>query len=109
MVVAPLSNPQSLFRDVLALDDVKGLLFLAETGQVLYSKAQDKHLSRLEQEDWNAISKTLARVREVDFFYGDDRIYLRRTAHGYLLVWMGGMAPVDMVKLNCEVVIASLP
>lgn len=96
------------FKDVLALDDVKGLLWLSLGGEVLFSQAQDKHLDQVEQEDWGAIGRTLARVNEAEFFYQEDRVYLKKTPSGFLLVWMGGMAMADMVKLNCEVAAASL-
>ncbi len=98
----------SVFKDVLALDDVKGLLWLSTEGEILFRQAQDNHMAQVEKEDWGAIGRSLTRVTEVEFFYASDRVYLRKASRGFLLIWMGGMAMADMVKLNVEVALGSL-
>ena len=99
---------KSIFADILAQNDVRGLLLISPQGEILFRQVKNRNLAQLEKEDWKTIGTCLGRMMEAEFIYAEDRVFARNTGMGYLLVWMGGLAQADMVKLSCEVASASL-
>jgi hypothetical protein len=100
---------QNIFRDVIKMDGVYGLVFLARDGQVLFESI-DPHWVSLPQgyRDWPQLMTVLQKMREADMVYENGRLYLRATEQGYLLVIMGPVVSIAMVKLNCDIILPQL-
>lgn len=52
--------------------------------------------------------ETLGQVHEIEVVFERQKIYVRRTESGYLLIFMELSAPMAMVRLNCDMVIPAL-
>jgi hypothetical protein len=103
-------NTELNFKDILDLDDVKGVLVLSSEGQVLFRDVPAPGFARvdLESRDWTPFLEALEGIREADFIYDNCRVYVRESAGGYILVLMGHFAPIAMVRLNCDIILPSL-
>lgn len=99
---------KELFKDILALKDIKGILFFSLEGQLIFKELSSSASADVEKGEWQAFIDAMNGVQEADLVYEYDRIYLRKTGIGYLLILMTGSAQVAMVRLNCDILIPSL-
>jgi len=100
---------KELFRDILSIDDVKGVMLFSFKGELIFKE----FLSPLSEEPetrewWPLFIDSLQGVREADIVYENSRLYIRKTDLGYLLILMGLFAPVAMMRLNCDILLPSL-
>ncbi len=100
---------QDIFKDVIKMEGVYGLVFFSRAGQVMFESI-DPHWVSLPKgyRGWGQLLPVLQKMREADFVYENGRLYLRAIAQGYLLVIMGPVASVAMVKLNCDIILPQL-
>ncbi len=100
---------QDIFRDIINMDGVYGLVFFSRAGEVMFASI-DPHWVSLPQDyrDWDKLLPVLQKMREADFVYDNGRLYLRATDQGYLLVIMGPVVSIAMVKLNCDIILPQL-
>ena len=100
---------QDIFKDVIKMDGVYGLVYFSRDGEVLFESI-DPHWSSLPKGygDWHKLMPVLQKMREADFVYAKGRLYLRATDQGYLLVIMGPVVSIAMVKLNCDIILPQL-
>ena len=99
----------SLFEDILKTDGVKGVFLISFEGKPIFKKTVSGNQTSLPgQDEWSSMLKLLDGAREVDLVFEHARLYLRKTTHGYLIIWMGLFAPVAMVRLNCDILLPAL-
>jgi hypothetical protein len=100
---------QNIFKDVIKMDGVYGLVFFARDGRVLFESI-DPHWVSLPQgyRDWPQLLPVLQKMHEADMVYENGRLYLRASEQGYLLVIMGPVVSIAMVKLNCDIILPQL-
>lgn len=98
-----------IFKDVIKMDGVYGLIFFSRDGQVLFESI-DSHWVPLPPgyRDWATLMPVLKKMREADFVYENGRLYMRATDQGYLLVIMGPVVSIAMIKLNCDIILPQL-
>jgi hypothetical protein len=102
---------KELFKDVLGIEGVHGVLCLTTEGAVAFSqfsKSYGTESHRIEAVRWPNLIKELAEIAEAEIMFDAGRLYIRRSSHGYLLVVLEDHAPVSMVRLNCDVLMPSL-
>lgn len=98
------------FKDLLGTEGVLGLILFSSEGNVLY-KSDPTNIPLGEAVDRVALelvrSLTVA-VQEVDMVFGQQRVYLRQTAAGPLMICLAAMAPIAMVRLHCDTLIPTI-
>lgn len=100
---------EALFKDVLTISGVQGIVLLSDEGRVIYDSEASKHKgTRQRYTNWRKLFDVIQDAREADFVFVNGRIYVRRTGRGYLLVTMQSFASIAMVKLNCDIVLPQL-
>lgn len=57
---------------------------------------------------WDRFAQSLKDIREADFLYGNNRIYIKKAETGYLLIVMGLLAPFAMVRMSCDMISPAL-
>ncbi|PIP37120.1 MAG: hypothetical protein COX19_17485 [Desulfobacterales bacterium CG23_combo_of_CG06-09_8_20_14_all_51_8] len=50
----------------------------------------------------------MGNVRDAELIYDRARFYIKRSDTGFLIVMIGGNAPISMVRLNCEILLPQL-
>jgi len=104
-----MENLKELFKDILSIEDVKGVMVFSFKGQLIFKEfltpiSQDPE----SREWWPLLIDSLRGIREADIVYEKNRLYIRKTEIGYLLILMGLFAPVAMMRLNCDILLPSL-
>jgi hypothetical protein len=101
-------NMKELFADILDTQGVKGVLLLSFQGEILYQESRVDGWPDLAEVDWKNILSTLDGTRETDLVFDQGRVYIRKTALGYLVIPMSDQDSVAMLRLNCDILLPSL-
>jgi hypothetical protein len=99
---------RGVFKDLLAVDGVKGVLFFSPSGERVFEEFNLGGDGPVPAGDWYALAASLGRVREAELVFEKGRLYLRRTAEGVLVVVMGLIAPSAVIRLNCDILLPAL-
>ena len=94
--------------DLLALDDIKGVVVLGTTGSVVYQQFNEPPTSKLGNNDFRELIRAAAGIRELEVMYDNVRLYIRKYPGGALIIVAGHFALAAMVRLNCDIVIPTL-
>ena len=93
---------KTIFKDLLNLDDVQGIIFLSHRGKRLFSEYEGETSSDLKDFDWLAFTKAFRCVREAELVFGNNRIFYRRAELGQVMIIMGWFATIAMIRLKCN-------
>ena len=93
---------KTIFKDLLHLEDVRGIIFLSHRGKAMFSEYAGEAGSDLKRFDWQAFTKAFKCVREAELVFGNNRIFYRRTELGQVIIIMGWFATIAMIRLKCN-------
>ena len=99
---------RDLFKDILNMEGVKGLMMFSFAGDPVYKEFNQAQPEGIESRDWSLFIESLAGMRETDLVFKKGRLYVRRTDIGYLVVLMGLFVPIAMMRLQCDILLPSL-
>ena len=99
---------RELFKDILNMEGVKGLMMFSFAGEPVYKEFNQAQPEGIESRDWSLFIESLAGMRETDLIFKKGRLYVRRTDIGYLVVLMGLFVPIAMMRLQCDILLPSL-
>jgi len=99
---------RELFKDILNMEGVKGLVVFSFAGDPVYQEFNQAQPEAIESRDWRLIIESLAGMRETDLIFKKGRLYIRRTDIGYLVILMGLFVPIAMMRLQCDILLPSL-
>ena len=102
---------KDIFKDLIVIEGVHGVIVLSAAGVLVTSRFSERYRDealRVEKFNWEPFVLELGELAEADFLFDQRRIYLRKIKHGFLMVIMADIAPVSMVRLNCEVLLPEL-
>ena len=99
---------QEIFKDILSIDGVKGVMVLSFTGDLMFEKFVAEIPRDSDNMNWSQIVASLGGMRETDLIFEKGRIYMRRTDIGYLLIYVGLFIPMAMLRLNCDILLPTL-
>ena len=99
---------RDLFRDILDLEGVKGVVLFSLEGDVVFKEFSQTLEADPDHRDWRPLLQSLEGMREIDLLFERGRLYVRRTEVGYLFVLAGLFAPIAMLRLNCDILLPSL-
>ncbi|MFW6080365.1 MAG: hypothetical protein ACOC7W_00515 [Desulfosalsimonas sp.] len=102
---------KDIFKDILSIEGVHGVAVIGSDGGMLLSRFSEQYKdeeSRLGRVDWNMLVPELSEVSEAEFVFERGRIYVRRIQPGFFITLFDDIAPVSMIRLNCEILQSSL-
>jgi len=101
---------KNIFKDILAIQDVAAVLLIGADGRAVISAVADSGsaVGAVEKQDWSAMTQAFNGFKEAELVYENQRLFIKKTPAGLLVVVMGRFAPVAMVRLNCDVALARL-
>jgi len=102
------ADMRDLFKDILNMEGVKGLMMFSFTGDPIFKEFNQAHPDGIDSRDWSLFIESLAGMRETDLIFKKGRLYIRRTEMGYLVVLMGLFVPIAMMRLQCDILLPSL-
>lgn len=97
-----------IFKKILKLDDVQGIIFLSNRGKCLFNEYGGKPRSDLKELDWAAFTAAFKCVREAELVFSNNRIFYRRAEQGQIIIIMGWFATIAMIRLKCNEVLPSV-
>ena len=99
---------EKVFKDVLSIEGVKGVVFLSPKGRIVFKDFKDQPVHGLERMDILSPIKSLKGVKEADLIFSNCRIYLRKAPEGYIMVVLGRFVAMAMVRLQCDLLLPNL-
>lgn len=102
---------KDIFKDVMGIEGIHGIIVISTEGKLLLSKFSDAYSeeeTHIDRVDWGAFVTELDGSAEVEFVFEKRRFYIRRSQSGYLLVVLDDIAPISMVRLNCEILLPTI-
>ena len=99
---------RELFQDLLGIDGIKGVLFFGLSGQRLFEEFTIRENEPARGSDWFALAVCLGKAHEAELVFERGRLYIRRTAEGVLVVVMERMAPGEMIRLTCDILLSAM-
>ena len=99
---------QEFFKDILSIDGVKGIMLFSFSGAPIVKTFTSAVKQDPEDIKWSRFIESLEGMRETDFLFEKGRVYIRRTAIGYLVILMGLFVPMAILRLNCDTLLPSL-
>ena len=100
---------KDLFKEILTMEDIYGVLLLSPDGETIFKEFKVP-VSKENELDTSLyrIVKSFNGVREADLLLEKARIYIRKSTTSYLIVLMGSFASAAMVRLSCDMILPSL-
>jgi hypothetical protein len=99
---------KSLFRNIMQIEEVHGVLFLKPDGTIAYSEFSETPPGDIRNLDWPSLLSSLSGHKEVELVFENARFFLRRTETGIIVVMSGHYALSAMIRLNCDILDHSL-
>jgi len=93
------------FKDIMDIEDVYGVIFLSFDGKLLYSEFASHLPENLKNIHWLLFIHALDGIRETQLVFEHRRFYIRKTGTGFIFVVVGEMALIEMVRLNCDILL----
>ena len=102
---------KDIFKDVMGIEGVHGLMVISNEGNVMISKFSPEFRDeeeRLSQINWEPFTIEMGNIKDAELIYDTARFYIKKNENGFLIVIIGDNAPISMVRLNCEILLPSL-
>ena len=98
-----------IFKDIIELEDIAGILLISREGKVLYKEALAFDSGKFNEISWvRPIWKMLSTADELELLFENGRLYVRKTSNGVLLFFLGNFASFAMVRMKCDILIPKL-
>ncbi|MDY0359991.1 MAG: hypothetical protein RBR08_00905 [Desulforegulaceae bacterium] len=106
---------KDIFADLNSIENVHTSLFFSADGDLLAYEPTDK--SRLTREmieeyssslEWKAIQKRFKEINEAELIFSKYRVYMRKAEHGFIVILMSLMAPIEIVRLNIDLIMPEI-
>ncbi|MCB9481510.1 MAG: hypothetical protein H6680_06795 [Desulfobacteraceae bacterium] len=106
---------KDIFTDLNAIENVHASLFFTVDGDlVLYESSEKNGLTREMIEeysaslDWKSIHKRFKEINEAELLFTKFRVYMRKADHGFIVILMSLMAPIEIVRLNIDLIMPEI-
>lgn len=102
---------KDIFKDVMGIEGVHGLMVVSNEGNVLLSKFSSdfkEEEEKLSQVNWEPFTIEMSTIKDAELIYDSARFYIKKSETGFLIVIIGDHAPISMVRLNCEILLPML-
>ena len=102
---------KDIFKDVMGIAGVHGLMVVTNEGSVLLSRFDPDYRreeEKLSQINWEPFTIEMNSIKDAEIVYDSARFYIKKRETDFLIVIIGDNAPISMVRLNCEILLPLL-
>jgi len=102
---------KDIFKDVMGIEGVHGLMVVSNEGSVMLSKFSSdfrEEAGKLSEINWEPFTIEMGTIKDAELIYDRTRFYIKKSETGFLIVIIGDNASISMVRLNCEVLLPLL-
>ena len=97
---------KKLFSDLVSLEGIKGIFLISENNVDIVKAAPELSAADIKGKQWYHRFNELGEAAEIEFIYPNDRIYIRNTEAGVLVIWTGAFTPSSMVRVLCNLIVS---
>lgn len=95
-------------RDIKEIEQVQGIIYFSFEGNVLFQYYKQQKPRGIDTWDLSLFAAVLKGVKEAEFIFENLMFYLIRGQKGFLLAALDRTAPVALIRLNCNILLAAL-
>ncbi|MBF0101288.1 MAG: hypothetical protein HQK77_10310 [Desulfobacterales bacterium] len=107
---------KEIFGELFELTDIQGVLYYSFEGKLefddmsLIPEKIEKDWEKLlnDRFDFKPLLTYFENIQDVEFFFENRRIYIKKISTGFIVVLLGNFLPIGVVRLNCELIAPSL-
>jgi hypothetical protein len=106
---------KDIFTELNAIENVHASIFFSANGDlVIYEPTEKSELTREMIEDysssldWKSIHKRFKEITEAELLFSKYRVYMRKAEHGFIIILMSLMAPIEIVRLNIDLIMPEI-
>jgi hypothetical protein len=100
---------KDLFREIMDIEGVKGVMLFSSSGDLIYKEFVERPPLEVENKVfWTTVFNVMQGTKECEIVYETSRLYIKETILGYLLIRMELDVRIALVRLSCDMLVASL-
>lgn len=99
---------KKLIKNLIEVEPVLNVIYFSFNGDILFHYVKQEQTTGFTAPDLSLFSSALTEIREAELVFENNRFYIIRGRHGFLLTVMERSAPVALVRLNCRIVLPGL-
>lgn len=97
---------KAALQEILDINDVQGVLFFSQNGKMLFNVFKSPPPDDFADFKWSTVITRFMKIEEGEFVFARQRIYVRPSELGCLVVIMGWDATIAMVRLKSDAVLS---
>lgn len=95
-------------KDIMEIEQVQGIIYFSLDGNVLFQYYKQKEPQGIGSWDLSLFAVALNKIQEAELVFENIILYIIKSRKGFLLAVLGRSAPVALVRLNCNILLATL-
>jgi len=95
-------------KDIKEIEQVLGIIHFSFDGNVLFQYYKQKEPQGINGWDLSLFVVALDKIQEAELVFKNILLYIIKGRKGFLLAVLGRLAPVALVRLNCNILLATL-
>ena len=95
-------------KEIMEIERVLGIIYFSFDGNVLFQYYKQEETQGIDGWDLSLFAAALDKIREAELVFENIILYIVRGPKGFLLAALGRSAPVALVRLNCNILLAAL-
>ncbi|MDY0132546.1 MAG: hypothetical protein RBR53_07745 [Desulforegulaceae bacterium] len=106
---------KEIFTELNSIENVQGSLFFSIDGELMIYEAVGENIPSKEiieeysgSLEWEFINNQFKEINEAELIFIKHRVYIRKVDHGFILVLMTLETPIEVVRLNTDLLIPEL-
>lgn len=98
-----------LFAEIMEINGVKGAMLFSTDGEMVHKEFSETPPVQLEDNAfWANVFSSFKGMKESEIVTVNCRLYIKETTLGFILIWMKADVRIALIRLNCDIIIASL-
>lgn len=94
-------------KDILEIEQVLGIIYFSFEGNVLFQYYKQTASKGITGWDLSLFAAALDKIQEAELVFENIMLYIIRGRNGFLLAVLKRFAPVALVRLNCNILLAA--
>lgn len=95
-------------KDIIEIEQFLGIIYFSFDGNVLFQYYKQKEPQGIDGWDLSLFAAALDKIQEAELVFENIMLYIIKGRKGFLLAALGRLAPLALVRLNCNILLATL-
>ena len=95
-------------KNIMEIEQFLGIIYFSFDGNVLFKYYKQKESQGIDGWDLSLFAAALDKIQEAELVFENIMLYIIKGRNGFLLAVLGRLAPLALVRLNCNILLATL-